>query len=164
MSKQLLVVYHSTTGGTHQMVQALARAAHCVENLTTTVKLAHQTEASDLIAADGYVFATPENLGSMSGMMKDFFDRTYYPVLEKLQGRPYGTLICAGSDGHGASRQIARIVTGWRLKAVQESVIVNVGAQTPEQIQAPKHLTPEQLTRCTELGELMGNGLVLSVF
>jgi len=164
MSKQLLVVYHSATGGTHQMVRALADAAQQVQSLTTIVKSASQAKARDLIAADGYVFASPENLGSMCGMMKDFFDRTYYPVFEKLQGRPYGILVCAGSDGQGASRQIARIATGWRLKAVHEPVIVNVGAQTPEEIQRPKHLTPEQLNRCAELGELMGNGLALSVF
>jgi len=164
MSKHLLVVYYSATGGTHQMVQALARCARDVENLTTTVQLASQTHAIDLIKADGYVFASPENLGSMSGMMKDFFDRNYYPVLEKLQGRPYSVLVCAGSDGQGASRQITRIATGWRLKAVHEPVIVNVGAQTPEEIQKPKHLTPAQLTRCAELGQFMGNGLALSVF
>ena len=64
-----------------------------------------------MLTGDGYIFGTPENLAAISGLMKDFFDRTYYPVLERINGRPYATLICAGSDGHNAARQIERIAT-----------------------------------------------------
>ena len=100
----------------------------------------HAAEAGpdELLQADGYIFATPENLAMMSGMMKDFFDRTYYPVLDRIVGRPYATLICAGSDGENAARQIQRIVTGWRLKPIAEPVIVCTYAQTPAEILAPK--------------------------
>jgi multimeric flavodoxin WrbA len=78
----------------------------------------------DVIAADGYIFATPENLASMSGLLKDSFDRTYYAALDRINGRPYGTLVCAGSDGQNAVRQIERIATGWRLKAVVPALIL----------------------------------------
>jgi multimeric flavodoxin WrbA len=88
----------------------------------------------DVLAADGYLFVTPENLGAMSGLLKDFFDRSYYAALERINGRPYASLICAGSDGSNAARQIARIATGWRLKAIAEPLIVCTHAQTPPAI------------------------------
>ena len=79
-----------------------------------------------------------ENLAALSGLMKDFFDRCYYPVLGRINGRPYGLMICAGSDGTNAARQAMRIATGWRLRAVAEPLIICTHAQTPEAILAPK--------------------------
>ncbi|MFM7420258.1 MAG: flavodoxin family protein, partial [Alphaproteobacteria bacterium] len=113
--KTLLVIHHSMTDGARQMAQAALEGAMAEGN--TAVGGLHATEAApeDLLAADGYIFATPENLAAMAGVMKDFFDRCYYPLLDQIQGRPYATMICAGSDGTGAARQIARIATGWRL-------------------------------------------------
>ena len=163
-AKKLLVVYHSMTGGTAQMVEALAQACQTVDGIEINLQLASNATAADLLAADGYVFATPENLGSMSGLMKDFFDRTYYPALDQIQGRPYAQMICAGSDGHGAAKQIDRIVVGWRLKPIQEALIINVNAQTPEAILAAKTLTAEQRQACQDLGLLLATGLSMSVF
>ena len=101
--KTLLIVFHSLTGGTRAMAEAAARGAGAEAEVT--VRLLHATDAgpADVLAADGYVFATPENLATMSGLLKDFFDRSYYPVLDRVAGRPFATLICAGSDGTGAS-------------------------------------------------------------
>ena len=117
-----------------------------------------------MLQADGYLFATPENLAAMSGMLKDFFDRCYYPVLDRISGRPYASLVCAGSDGAGAARQIARIATGWRLKAVAEPLIVCTHAQTPEAILAAKQISKHDLERCHALGEALAQGLALGVF
>jgi len=146
------------------MAQACARAARLEDNIEVTLKQADQTTAADVHHASGYVFATPEYLGSMSGMMKDFFDRTYYDVIEQINARPYAIMVCAGSDGQGAVRQIDRIVTGWRLKPVAPAVIVNVQAQTKARILQDKQLSQEQLTPCAELGTLMATGLAMSVF
>lgn len=117
-----------------------------------------------MLEADGLVFATPENLASMSGQLKDFFDRSYYAVLDQVNGRPYATLVCAGSDGQGAVRQIERIATGWRLRAVAEPVIVCTHAQTKEAILAPKQIAAPDLERCRALGEALATGLALGVF
>jgi multimeric flavodoxin WrbA len=117
-----------------------------------------------MLAAAGYLFACPENLASMSGAMKEFFDRCYYPLLGRIEGRPYATAIAAGSDGRGAQAQIDRIVTGWRLRRVAEPLIVNLGAQSPEAILAEKTVPPESLAQCRELGAAMGEGLRLGVF
>jgi len=152
------------TGGTEQMVQACSQAAGAEPNVSVNVKHAAQASSDDVLNASGYIFATPEYLGSMSGLVKDFFDRTYYHVIDQINGRPYAVMVCAGSDGQGAVRQIDRIVTGWRLKSVSPPVIVNVQAQTPARIRATKSLTEQQCAPCAELGTLLGTGLALSVF
>lgn len=135
--KTLLIVFHSFTGGARQMAQAAAKGA--ASESTITVRLLHASEcsANDVLAADGYIFSTPENLGSISGIM-NFFDRTYYPVLDRLVGRPYAALICAGSDGENAARQVARIAAGWRLKPIAEPLIVCTFAQRPMKYFMPK--------------------------
>lgn len=162
--KTLLIVYHSLTDGTRQMAEAARAGAAAEAEVAVRMLHASQAEPDDVLAADGLVFATPENLAAISGQLKDFFDRSYYPVLDRVNGRPYASLICAGSDGHNAARQIERIATGWRLKAVAEPLIVCTHAQTPEAILAPKQIEPEALERCRALGEAMAAGLALGVF
>ena len=162
--RTLLIVHHSQTGGTLQMAQAAANGATAEGGVQVRLLHASQAGADDVLAADGYLFATPENLAAISGQLKDFFDRCYYPALDRLNGRPYASLVCAGSDGHNAARQIERIATGWRLKAVAEPLIVCTHAQTPEAILAPKHIGEEDLMACQALGESMAAGLALGVF
>ncbi len=162
--KTLLIVFHSLTGGTRQMAQAAAAGAQAGAHLHVRLQTAAQTMPQDVLAADGYIFATPENLAAMSGIMKDFFDRCYYPALERINARPYATLICAGSDGQNAARQIERIATGWRLKAVANPLIICTHAQTPEAILAPKTIAATELARCRELGASLGAGLAMGIF
>jgi hypothetical protein len=96
--------------------------------------------------------------------MKDFFDRTYYPVLDRINGRPCALLISAGSDGTNAVRQVIRIATGWRLRPVAEPVIACTHAQTPEAILAPKQIAATDLARCAEVGATLATGLAAGVF
>ena len=159
---QLLIVYHSRTGGTRQMAEAAFAAAS--EEADTVLKRAEDTMPEDLLAAGGYLFAAPENLAALSGAMKEFFDRCYYPVLGRIEGRPYALMICAGSDGEGAARQAARIAKGWRLREVQPPLIVNTSAQTPEEILAEKTIPEAELEKCRELGAALGAGLKMGVF
>jgi multimeric flavodoxin WrbA len=182
--KTLLIVFHSATGGTRQMAEAAFAAAteagaspqgrptgsprgsHGGSPEGTKVRLieASDAEASDILGADGYLFACPENLAAMAGRMKDFFDRAYYDVLDQVNGRPYAAMICAGSDGTNAARQIARIATGWRLREVAEPLIVCTHAQTKEAIQARKSISEADLDRCRELGAALAVGIELGVF
>lgn len=117
-----------------------------------------------LLAADGYIFCCPENLGSMSGMMKEMFDRAYYAVLGRIEARPYATIIAAGSDGEGAQRQIDRILTGWRLRRVAEPIIINLAAETAEAITAPKSVSAAALQQARLTGAALAEGLRLGVF
>ena len=162
--KQLLIVYHTRTHGTRQMAQAAVTGAARASSLEVCLESASDCGPASLLAASGYLFACPENLAAMSGLMKDFFDRCYYPVLERLHGRPYATLICAGSDGSNAARQIERIATGWRLRQIAPPLIVCTGAQTPEEILQPKVIAAQDLARCEELGATLAAGMELGVF
>lgn len=130
----------------------------------TTLRRAHETQPEHLLDADGYLFAAPENLAALSGEMKEFFDRCYYPLLGKIEGRPYAQMICAGSDGSNAVRQTARIATGWRLKDVHPALIICTQAQTQAEILAQKTISEPDLDRCRELGATLGAGLSMGVF
>ncbi len=159
---QLLIVYHSRTGGARQMAEAAADAARGEANII--LKSADQAGPDDLLASDGYIFCAPENLAAISGLMKEFFDRCYYPVLGRIEGRPYAQMVCAGSDGENAARQMARIATGWRLKEVQPPLIICTHAQTPEAILTEKIIPQDQLNNCREIGAALAAGLSLGVF
>jgi multimeric flavodoxin WrbA len=163
MTKTLLVVWHSNTGGTRAMAEAAAEAAR---GQGVRVRLLHAAKAGpeDVLGADGYVFATPETLAAIAGPMKDFFDRCYYPVLGRIEGRPYAVMVCAGSDGSNAARQVARIATGWRLRAVAEPLVVCTRAQTPEAILAAKVIGAADLSRCAELVATLAAGMEIGAF
>ena len=162
--RTLLIVYHSRTGGARQMAAAAAQGAAGEPEIEVRLRPAPEAQPEEVLAADGYLFVTPENLAAIAGLMKDFFDRTYYPALDRINGRPYATLVCAGSDGHNAARQVARIATGWRLRAIAEPLIVCSHAQTPEAILAEKTIAPAELARCRELGTALAAGLAMGVF
>jgi multimeric flavodoxin WrbA len=162
--KTLLIVWHSRTCGTCQMAEAAAEGAGGETDLQVRLLPATTAGPDDMLAADGFIFATPENLAAMAGVMKDFFYRTYYPVLDRINGRPYAALICAGSDGQNAVRQIARIATGWRLRSIADPLVVCTHAQTPEAIMAPKTIGAEDRARCAALGATMAAGLAMGIF
>ncbi|HET6971742.1 MAG TPA: NAD(P)H-dependent oxidoreductase [Phenylobacterium sp.] len=162
--KRLLIVWHSRTGAARAMAEAAARGAGQETGVAVVRQTAEAAGPDDLLAADGYLFAAPENLASLSGEMKAFFDRSYYPALDRLNGRPYAAMIAAGSDGQGAARQLARIAMGWRLKPVAEPLIVCTHAQTPEAILAPKVLSAVDLRRCEEMGQVLAAGLAMGLF
>lgn len=146
------------------MAEAAARGAAEEVGIEVRLLSASQAQPADVLSADGYIFCTPENLAAIAGLMKDFFDRTYYPILERINGRPDATLICAGSDGQNAARQIERIATGWRLKVIAEPLIVCTHAQTPEAILAPKVMDQDDLRRCEELGAALAVGVNMGVY
>jgi NAD(P)H-dependent FMN reductase len=162
--KTLLIVWHSRTGAARRMAEAAANGAMAEPDAQVRLVPAAEATANDVLAADGYLFCAPENLAALSGAMKEFFDRTYYPALGRIEGRPYAALVAAGSDGENAVRQIARIATGWRLRACAEPIIVSTHAQTPEAILAEKVVAPADLQRCADLGQALASGLALGVF
>ncbi|AWW74623.1 flavodoxin [Erythrobacter sp. KY5] len=154
----LIVIWHSRTNASEQMARAAA------EHEAARLVRADDVTSEDLLRASGYLFVCPENLASMSGAMKEMFDANYYSVLGKIEGRPYASIIAAGSDGHGAQRQLDRIATGWRLKRVADPMIVVFGAQTPDEIWAAKTVPDRVLRDCRELGNGLAEGIVVGVF
>jgi hypothetical protein len=169
--RRVLAVWWSNTGGARQLADAAIRGALDAaleagepDRLDAFAVCCDRVSPATLARADALIFATPECLGSMAGPMKAFFDRCYYPALGPLAGRPYGLLVCAGTDGHGAIRQLERIATGWRLRRVGEPVLAVTGAQTPEAIAAPKRIAQGDLERAGELGALLGAGVLLGLW
>lgn len=156
---KLLIIWHSRTGGSRALAGAAADGAEGAR----LVAAADVTPAL-LRAAGGYLFVGPENLAALSGAMKEMFDRCYYPCLGKLEGRPYATIICAGSDGENAQRQLDRIATGWRLRRVADTLIVNTAAQTPQAILAPKTIAEDRLAAARDLGAALAEGLASGIF
>ncbi len=171
-SSSLAIVWHSRTGAAQAIAEAAAQGAStsaCAGNDSDGQDRVCLVSASDatpeiLLAASGYLFVCPENLGTMSGIMKDMFDRAYYPLFGQVEGRPYATIIAAGSDGRGAEAQIDRIVTGWRLRRVADPMVICLNAQSAQAILAPKTVPAAVLDRCRELGETMMSGIALGVF
>src|SRR5262245_30903108 len=123
-----------------------------VEAVEVRVRNAFDANAEDLRWAEALILGTPENFGYMSGALKDFFDRTYYSVINDTQGLPYALFIKAGSDGEGALRSVERLVTGLKWKAVLPPLVVT------------GELTDEDLERCHELGLTLAAGLEAEVF
>lgn len=150
--KRLLIVFHTQSGNTGQLADAVLRGAGRVEEIDTRMLSAFDAGTDDLLACDGVLLGTPENFGYMSGALKDFFDRTYYPCEGKLVGTPYAVFVSAGNDGSGAVREIGRIAKGYGWKAVAEPLI------------ARRAITPQHLSAAEELGEAMAAGLAMGVF
>jgi multimeric flavodoxin WrbA len=162
--KSLLIVYHSMTGAAEQLAAAAHGGARAEPDVQVRLLRAPRAQPGDMLAADGYLFVMPENLATMAGLMKDFFDRVYYAVLDQVNGRPYAAIIAAGTDGAGTARQVQRIATGLRLREVAPPLIVRNGAQTPEAILAPKHVPARDLAPACELGAALAAGLASGVF
>ena len=150
--KTLLIVYHSQTGNTEKLAQAAHHGAGQEPDTRTRLVRALEATLDDLRTCQGVLFGTPENFGYMSGALKDFFDRTFYPAQEYKLNLPYALFISAGNDGTNAVRQIDRILTGYPMRKVAEPIICR-GA-----------VTAEYLQQCEELGFTLAAGLALGIF
>jgi multimeric flavodoxin WrbA len=150
--RRLLIVYHTQSGSTAAMAEAVRRGAVGEPGVETVFKRAFDTGIDDLLQCHGLLIGTPENFGTMSGAVKDFFDRTYYPAEGKTVGLPYALFVSAGNDGTGAIREIGRIATGYGWKQVAEPVI------------GRREITAEVLQSCEDLGAAMAAGIALGIF
>jgi hypothetical protein len=158
MNARLLVVHGGREGGRTERLRlaAVAGASEAVRefdgNLELRIRHALEADVDDLLWANGVLLGTPEHFGYMSGALKDFFDRTYYPCENRTAGLPWGLFVSAGNDGQGTRAAVERIVTGYRWRSVAEPVIV-VGE--PDAV---------AFTRCRELGATLTAGLVAGLF
>lgn len=162
--KQLLIIWHSLTGGSEAMARAASAGAGGAGTIAVRLFRADEVTPGQMFSADGFLFVFPENLAAISGVMKTFFDRCYYPCLGNIEGRPYALLVCAGSDGSNAARQAERIATGWRLKKVAEPLIVCTNAQTEHAILAPKQIAECDLQKSRDIGATIAAGIDLGIF
>ncbi|UTA49435.1 flavodoxin family protein [Simiduia sp. 21SJ11W-1] len=151
-AKHLLIVYHTQSGNTGQLAEAAFRGAQEEAGCSVKLQTAFDSTLEDLLWCDGVLFGTPENFGYMSGALKDFFDRTFYPAEPYALNKPYGVFISAGNDGTGAVREIDRIAKGYPLTRVAAPLICR------------GEITPAHLADAHELGLTMAAGLVMGIF
>jgi multimeric flavodoxin WrbA len=149
---RIVIIYSSQTGHTQQMAQAVAEGACGIENTEVLLKRAGDATTEDLLAADGLAVGTPENFGYMSGMVKDFFDRTYLTAQDKVFRKPYVVFVSAGNDGAGAANAIERIALGYKFKKVYPPVICR----------GP--VTEDVLEKCRELGATLAGGCQMGIY
>ena len=149
---KILIVYHSQTGHTEKMAEAVAEGAKSIEGVDVILRKAGDATLEDLLTADGLAIGTPENFGYMSGMIKDFFDRTYNAAQDKVFRKPYVVFISAGNDGSGAQRAIERIALGYKFKIVFTPVI------------AKGKITEEIMHQCHELGGTLAGGCTMGIY
>lgn len=154
MPRQLLVVYHSQSGSTARMADAVIDGARdeAVDGVDVIVRDALDATADDLLSCDGFLLGTPENFGYMSGAMKTFLDRVYYPCEGKINGKPFALFIRAGNDGTGAISSLRRILTGLAVREVQEPVLI------------AGEFDESRLSECRELGMTLAAGLEAGIY
>ncbi|MES2885845.1 MAG: NAD(P)H-dependent oxidoreductase [Pseudomonadota bacterium] len=151
--KRLLLVFHSQSGRTAQLAEAVARgAAQLADEVELRIKRAPDADIDDLLWAEGLLLGTPENFGHLSGLMKDFLDRTYYPAEGKTIGLPWALFVSAGDDGRGAVAALERIALGYQWKQAAEPLIVRGEPDAAA------------LSRCSDLGQTLAAGLALGLF
>lgn len=150
--KTILVIYHSQGGTMEAMAKRFAAGASREENITVDLKPAGEATLEDLLGCSAIAVGSPEYFGTMAGMIKDFFDRTYEEAKEETVGLPYILFVCAGNDGRGAITQIERLATGCRWQKVQEHLRV---------VSPPSR---EDFKRLEELGQTLAAGIDLGIF
>ena len=151
---KLLIVYHSQSGSTDRMAEAVIRGARSeeVDDVEVRVRKALDADADDLLWCDAFILGTPENFGYMSGAMKYFLDRVYYDCIEKVDARPFALFVRAGNDGTGAVSSLQRILKGLAVREVQKPVLI------------AGDFDESRLAECEELGLTMAAGLEAGVF
>ena len=150
--KHLLIVYHSRSGHTRQMADAVVTGARQVDGIHIVVRDAQTASVADVRAADGILLGTPENFGYMSGAIKMFFENIYDECLDHTQGLPYALFIRAGNDGNGALTSVRRIVTGLRWREIADPLVI------------AGEFDAARLAECEELGMAMAAGIEAGVF
>lgn len=150
--KRLLIIYHSQSGNTEKMARAVNKGATCEPEVEVRLMTAMEAGVDDLLNCDAVIFGSPENFGYLSGGLKDFFDRSFYPAEPYQLNIAYGFFVSAGNDGSGAVRQLERIVKGYPLRKVNEPLIVR------------GELSEEILLQCEELGATFAVALSMGIY
>jgi len=153
-AKHLLIVYHSQSGTTTRMADAVVNGATSrdVAGVEVRVMTALDAGPDDLLWADAFILGTPENFGYMSGAMKYFLDRVFYPCENKISGKPWAMFVRAGNDGTGAISSMRRILSGLAVKEVQEPVLI------------AGEFDESRLEECEQLGLTIAAGLEAGIF
>jgi multimeric flavodoxin WrbA len=163
MARSLLIVAHSQSGGTLALANAaLQGAQETAPQVFTQLIPAAQISPEMVKNSDGLIIASPENFGYMSGLVKDFFDRCFYPCESAMAGKPYALMVCAGNDGTGAMNAMERLITGWRMQRIHAGLIARrVGGQAGS---TQGNLADADIAIAYEIGATMAAGLDAGIY
>jgi len=150
--KKLLIIYHSQGGTMKRIADRFAKGAAKEKSIDVVFKHATDAQIDDLLTCNGIAIGSPEYFGTMAGLIKDFFDRTYEAAKDVTSGLPFVVFVCAGNDGRGAITQIERLATGYKWKKVQEHRRI-VGIPTEQ-----------ELADVEELGQTLAAGIDFGIF
>ncbi|HKK98690.1 MAG TPA: NAD(P)H-dependent oxidoreductase [Desulfotignum sp.] len=150
----ILVIYHSQSGNTKKMAESVSSGINTVDNVIANLKAAGEATIKDLRHCDGIAIGSPEYFGYMSGMIKDFFDRTYEIASSNIKefGKPYVLFVSAGNDGQNTCVQVERICLGFSFKKVHEPII------------SRGEITESILQQCFEMGQTIAAGCDLGIY
>ncbi len=151
-NKTILVVYHSQGGTMERLARCFAQGAAKEDDVAVVLKQAANATLDDLLHCSALAIGTPEYFGTMAGMVKDFFDRTYEAAQDRTIGLPYVLFVCAGNDGRGAIAQVERLAAGYKWKKVLEHLRI-VGSPTEN-----------DLAQVAELGQTLAAGVDFGIF
>lgn len=151
-SRKMLIVFHSQSGNTKKLALAVERGALKIPGTDVAAKTASSVNSGDLMECDVFVVCSPEYFGYMAGAVKDLFDRTYEEVRPNMSGKSYCLVVSAGNDGSGAVNSMERIISGFKMKKIQETLIFkgNIGVA--------------YLESCLQLGETVAAGMDLGIY
>ena len=152
MSKKLLLIYHSQKGHNLKLAEACLTGIQKEEGLEIRFQKASDTVLEDVLWADGIILVTAEYFGYMSGAMKDFFDRTYYPARDRNINIPYALLVCSETDGTGCVRSIESLAPSYTLRRALEPLLIK------------EHVLEAGLSLAEEQGQTFAAGLVMGIF
>lgn len=152
MKKRLLIIYHSQSGNTEKLAEACFEGIIEKQEVAVYFKRALGTTLQDIQNCDGLIIITPEYFGTMSGAVKDFFDRTYYPAREQNINLPFALIICCENEGEGTQRDIEKIAKGYTLRKSLEPLIIK-----DKEIETRIH-------EAKEFGQTFAAGLALGIF
>ncbi|MBT4522941.1 MAG: flavodoxin [Halieaceae bacterium] len=150
--KLLQIIYHSQSGASAQMARAAWQGAKAEQVVATRVMRVWDAGTSDLVQADAVLLVAAENSGALSGGMKDFLDRTFYPAINRGLVLPYALIISAGNDGRGAVRQAQRILSGYPFPPVAEPLILR------------GEVSCEHLKQSSQMGQAFAAGLEMGIY
>lgn len=148
----ILIIYHSQKGHTEQLAEACQKGALEESNIEVRIKKALDTTLDDILWANGVIVATPEYFGNMSGALKDFFDRTYYPAKGRGVNLPYALIVCCENDGSGAERNVQSIATSYTLRKSLETLNVK------------ERDFQSGLEQAKDLGQMFAAGINMGIF
>jgi NAD(P)H dehydrogenase (quinone) len=106
---RILVIYSSKTGNTESLAKAIVTGVEEAKGVECQIKRTVEVSNQDLLAAQGFIIGSPVYFGSMSGELKEMFDKSVV-IRGKLEGRVGAAFATSGHHTGGKETTIFSII------------------------------------------------------